>query len=273
METLTSILEAYHQLFTEYPLLFIALVSLFGLLIGSFLNVVAIRVPKGESIIHPPSHCSACKHQLTAIDLIPVFSYLYLQGKCRHCRTSFSYKYALFECLTAILFGISAWFFGMSLDLIVALFITSILLIIFQTDLAEMIIPDRIILFGVIIGALLRLWIHPLPLWHYGLGLLAGGGVLYIIAVLSQLLLRKEGMGGGDIKLFGFIGLIVGFKLTLFTLFAASLLGTLFGIALMVAGKYRRGRYIPFGPFIAAGAFLSYLWGDSILSWYFGLLI
>ncbi|MNI55220.1 Type 4 prepilin-like proteins leader peptide-processing enzyme [compost metagenome] len=266
-------IEAYQRMFSEYPLLFIAIVSIFGLLVGSFLNVVAIRVPKGESVVQPPSHCSSCKHRLAWRDLVPIWSYYGLKGRCRYCKALFSPKYAYYEALTGFMYGASAWYYGLNPELLMALLFVSILIVIVQTDLKEKLIPDRVIVFGLISCGLLRLWVHPEPLWQHAVGFLVGGGVLYLLAWFSEAILRKEGMGGGDIKLFAWIGLVLGFKLTLLTLFMASLLGTLFGLIQLIMGVYRRDRYIPFGPFIAVGAYVSYLWGNRLIQSYLSFFI
>jgi leader peptidase (prepilin peptidase)/N-methyltransferase len=254
-------------------LIFSFAVAMFGLLIGSFLNVVAIRTLKQESIAFPPSHCVNCDHRLGVFDLIPVLSYLGLRGRCRYCKLRISPVYPFGESLTALLYGVSAWYFGVNHELIPALVFTSILVMIIVTDIREMLIPNRIVYSGMLIIALIRLFIHPLPLFNYALAFILGGGIILAISVIGTLVLRKEGMGGGDLKLFALVGLVLGIKLTLLSIFMSSLLGTLFGVAMMVIGRYERGKHIPFGPFIAAGSLISYLWGNNIVQWYLDIVL
>lgn len=246
--------------------------AIFGLILGSFYNVVGIRVVKKQSIAHPPSHCVHCNHELKALDLIPVLSYVWLRGACRYCRSRISPIYPIGELSTALVFALLTWQVGPSPELIIGLFFGSILMICSISDIRYMIIPDKIVLVGLVGGFLLRLWVHPLPLWNYVLAFLIGGGLLYGIALASVLILKKEGMGGGDIKLFAVIGIVLGMKLTLFTLFMASLLGVLYGLIQMLTRSYRRDQPMPFGPFIAGGALIAYLWGDILVHSYLSLL-
>lgn len=238
-----------------------------GLLFGSFFNVVAIRLLKQESVVHPPSHCVHCKHRLGPLDLVPMLSYLLLRGRCRYCQVRISPAYAIGEFTTALLFASAAWWIGYDPELIPGLLLASILVIIVQTDLRAMIIPNKVVYFGMASAIVVRLFLHPLPWWDYVLAFLVGGGLFYALAVAT-----KGGMGGGDIKLFAFVGILLGLKLTLLTIFLSSLTGTLYGIILMLLGRYKRKQAIPFGPFIAVGAWISYLWGDFLLSWYLGFL-
>jgi leader peptidase (prepilin peptidase)/N-methyltransferase len=241
---------------------------LVGLFIGSFLNVVAIRMLNHTSIAFPPSHCMNCNHRLKLLDLIPVFSYLFLRGKCRYCKQGFSFSYPTGEAITGLMFGLVTWQIGWNPELLVGLFFISILIVVVQTDLRSMLIPNTLVFFGIVGAILLRFFHHPLPWWNYVAAAFIGSGLLLLIAIVS-----KGGMGGGDIKLFVFIGIILGIKLTLFTLFVSSLLGTLFGIYQIIRGKFQRGKHIPFGPFIAMGSILVYLWGDRLIQWYLELYL
>jgi leader peptidase (prepilin peptidase)/N-methyltransferase len=245
----------------------------FGLLIGSFLNVVAIRVLKKESVVFPPSHCVDCNHKLGPLDLVPVLSYLFLIGKCRYCKSPISMIYPAGELATGILFALFTYQLGFHSELIAGLFFVSILVVITITDLREMLIPNRIIFFAMAVGAVLRVFVHTLPVWNYLAAFVIGIGILYAIAWISSVLLKKEGIGGGDLKLFAFIGLILGIKLTLLAIFMSSLLGTIFGLYLIIVGKYDRNRYLPFGPFIAGGSMITYLWGNQIVQWYMELVL
>jgi leader peptidase (prepilin peptidase) / N-methyltransferase len=250
----------------------IIMAGCFGLLIGSFLNVVAIRTLKKESIVFPPSHCVDCNHKLGPLELVPVLSYVFLRGKCRYCKSSISMIYPAGELATGILFALFTYQLGLHLELIAGLFFVSILVVITITDLREMLIPNRIIFFAMAVGVGLRLFVHSLPVWNYLAASVTGIGILYFIAWISSALLKKEGIGGGDLKLFAFIGLILGIKLTFLAIFMSSLLGTVFGLYLIIARKYDRNRYMPFGPFIAGGSMVTYLWGNQIVQWYMELV-
>lgn len=240
---------------------------IYGLVFGSFYNVVGLRVPKKESIVSPPSHCTVCDRRLTAIDLIPVFSYVFLRGKCRGCGTKISVIYPLMELVTGVLFALSFYYLGFSIELAVALLFISMLVIITVSDIAYMLIPNKILLpFGISI-ALLRI-VSPLaPWWDSFLGATVGFLVLLLIAIVS-----KGGMGGGDIKLFFVIGLVLGTKLALFTLFLAALIGSIVGIIHLRRTRQGRKTPIPFGPSIAAAAVISYFYGNLLVGWYLSLL-
>ncbi|GEL78146.1 prepilin peptidase [Tenuibacillus multivorans] len=245
-------------------MLFIYLyVTILGLMLGSFYNVVGIRVPRRESIVSPPSHCPKCEKRLRVHELIPVFSYVFQKGKCRHCQERISPLYPLFELLTAFLFGMAFYYFGFQLELIVAWALISLLVIITITDIHYQLIPNRILSYFVIILIILRLFVQTDPWYDAYLGGMVGFVLLLIIALIS-----RGGMGGGDIKLFGVIGLVLGVKGTLMILFLASLLGAVIGFILMVFGKVKKGVPFAFGPFIALGAILTYFYQNDIIEWY-----
>ncbi len=247
-------------------ILIVSFIFIYGLVFGSFYNVVGLRVPLKESIIKPPSHCKTCDRNLMAKELVPVFSYIFLKGKCNGCGTKISWIYPVMELLTGLLFALAYWRFGFSIELIVALLFISLLVIITVSDIAYMLIPDKILLFflaPLIIGRILS----PLnPWWDSILGAVVGFGVLFLIAVIS-----KGGMGGGDIKLFFVIGLVLGTIPTLLTLFIASLIGTVIGIITLRVNKQGRKTPIPFGPSIAIAAVIAYFFGSTIVDWYSNL--
>lgn len=240
---------------------------LYGITFGSFFNVVGLRVPKKESIVHPPSHCTTCDRRLTAADLVPVFSYVFLKGRCRKCKERISPVYPLMELLTGLLFAAAYGHFGFTLELAVALLFISMLVIITVSDVRYMIIPNRVLLlFGAAIF-IMRLFAPLAPWWDGLLGAAVGFGILFIIAVVSN-----GGMGGGDIKLFFVIGLVLGTVGTLLTLFLASLIGAVAGIIILKKTKQGRKTPVPFGPSIAAAALIVYFYGSAIVGWYSGLL-
>ena len=205
---------------------------LYGIVLGSFFNVVGLRVPKKESIVSPPSHCTVCNRKLGVLDLIPVFSYLFLKGKCRGCGTRISPIYPIMELVTGILFVLSYAMLGFSGELIIAILFVSLLVIITVSDIAYMLIPNKVLLPFAIVLIGLRLIIPLEPWWDSFLGAIVGFGVLYLIAVVS-----KGGMGGGDIKLFFVIGLVLGTTNTLVTLFLAAFIGSIVGLIVLKRTK------------------------------------
>nr|WP_027964170.1 A24 family peptidase [Halalkalibacillus halophilus] len=248
-------------------MLFIYLYIFFvGLILGSFYNVVGLRIPNNESIIHPPSHCPSCNQRLSTAQLIPVFSYIFQKGKCKNCRTNISPIYPFFEALTAGLFVFALYYIGFDSELFIAWTLISLLVIITVSDLNYQLIPDRILLFFVILILILRIGLPLDPWWDAYAGALLGFGILLIIAIVS-----KGGMGGGDIKLFGVLGLVLGIQGVLLTLMLSALLGSIVGLMLIATGKVKRGMPMAFGPFIAVAALISYFFAEPILSWYLQL--
>lgn len=239
---------------------------IYGLVFGSFFNVVGLRIPKGESIVRPPSHCTVCDRNLTVKDLVPVFSFIFLKGKCRGCGTKIHWIYPVMELVTGILFAFAYYQLGFSLELAVALLFISLLVIITVSDIAYMLIPDKILLFFLIPLIVLRVFEPLSPWWDSIIGAVVGFGVLFLIAVVS-----KGGMGGGDIKLFFVIGLVLGWVLTLLTLFLASIIGTVIGIISLRRTKQGRKTPIPFGPSIAIAAIIAYFYGELLVDWYVNL--
>ncbi|WP_100373640.1 prepilin peptidase [Bacillus sp. FJAT-45037] len=241
---------------------------LLGLVFGSFFNVVGLRVPKGESIVRPPSHCTSCGYRLRARDLVPVFSYLFMRGRCRKCDQRVSLLYPAGEALTGLLFMVSFLVFGLSIELILSLLLLSLLMIILVSDLAYMIIPDKVLLFFGVCLLIYRLIFPADVWWDPYVGAVMGFSLLFLIAIISN-----GGMGGGDIKLFAVLGLALGWKLVLLAFFLSAFYGAVVGLVLMAMKKVKRGQPIPFGPFIVAGAITSFFFGESLLSWYLNSLL
>lgn len=241
-------------------------VFIYGLVLGSFYNVVGLRVPKGESIVRPPSHCTICDRNLTAKDLVPVFSYVFLKGKCRGCGTKIHWVYPVIELTTGVLFTFAYLQLGFTWEFVTALLFISLLIIITVSDIAYMLIPDKILLFFLIPLIVCRM-ISPLtPWWDSAVGAIVGFGILLLVAMVS-----KGGMGGGDIKLFFVIGVVLGTVSTLVTLFLASVIGTVVGLITLKISKQGRKTPIPFGPSIAIAAVISYFYGQAIVDWYMNL--
>ena len=240
---------------------------LFGLVLGSFYNVVGLRVPKKESIVTPPSHCTTCPKRLQPIDLIPVFSYIFLRGKCRQCGAKISPIYMLTEFVTGVLFAFSYWQFGFTAELVVALLFISLLVIINVSDIAYMLIPDKILLVFLPLLIVGRIFSPLSPWWDSIVGALVGFAILYGIAVVS-----KGGMGGGDIKLFFLLGIVLGTWNSLLTLFLASFIGMFVGIIVLKMRGQGRKTPLPFGPSIAVAAVIVYFYGEALINWYWNIL-
>lgn len=249
-------------------ILYTTLFFIYGLIFGSFFNVVGLRVPKNESIVTPPSHCTICDRRLTFKDLVPVFSFVFLKGKCRGCGTKINWIYPVMELTTAVLFAFAYWEIGFSLELIVAILFISMLVIITVSDFAYMLIPDKVLLFfgGLLIIA--RAFSPLDPWWDSIIGAVGGFGLLLLIAILS-----KGGMGGGDIKLFAVLGLVLGIIPTLLTLFLAAFIGAIVGVIHLRRSKQGRKTPVPFGPSIALAAIIVYFYGTQMLDWYTNLLV
>ncbi|MTI54226.1 prepilin peptidase [Geosporobacter ferrireducens] len=244
------------------------IIFIYGLLIGSFLNVCIYRIPIEKSIIFPASHCPLCSTSLKPIDLIPVASYLSTAGKCRYCGEKISLRYPTFELITALIFSLLYYIFGLSVDFFVYTFIASLLIVVTGIDLDYQIIPDEIVLIGIgaaVIYILYSYFILKIPislLSHLG-GLLVGGGLFLLIAIASN-----GGMGGGDIKLMGMLGLWLGIKGILITTFLSFIIGAVISLILLATGQKTRKEAIPFGPFIAAAALITICFQEELLTWY-----
>ncbi|WP_096189546.1 prepilin peptidase [Evansella halocellulosilytica] len=240
-----------------------------GMTLGSFYNVVGIRMPKRQSIVRPRSYCSVCKRTLHPIELIPVFSYIFLRAKCNTCGTKISLIYPCIELLTGVLFVIAYLHFGFSSELIIALLFVSLLMIITVSDLTSYLILDKVLLTFIVPIIILRFTIAPLePFWDALAGSLVGFGLLFLIAVVS-----KGGMGGGDIKLYAVIGLVLGLTNTLLSIFLSSFIGAFIGLIGMVVKKWGRKKILPFGPSIVAGSLIAYFYGEELLTYYFQLFL
>jgi len=248
------------------------IVGLFGALIGSFLNVCIYRLPRHESIAWPGSHCPACSHPIAWYDNIPIMSYLILLGCCRHCKVRIPLRYPVVEALNVIGYVGILWFFGPTGTAAAYGLLYSALLVVAGTDLSHKIIPNVITFPGIVVGLISAATILPLGLMNGLIGLLVGGGILWLLAWASPYLFGKEGMGGGDIKLLAMIGAFLGWKPVLMTIMVGSFLGSVVGITLIAARVIKREDYIPFGPFLVCGAVVALFFGQSILDWYQGLL-
>ena len=242
-----------------------------GAAVGSFLNVCIWRLPQGTSIVRPSSHCPKCLHPIRFYDNIPVISYLLLRRKCRDCAERISFRYPAVEIITAAMALLIIWKFGFTAQALFAFLFTCALIVITFVDLDHQIIPDIITLPGIPLFFLISIFVMGLPLKDALLGLLIGGGCLYAVALAYELIAKREGMGGGDIKLLAMIGAFLGWRSLLFVLLTSSLLGAIVGIALMIA-KGRDMKYaVPFGPFLSVAAVAYLLIGEYAIRLFFSL--
>ena len=247
-------------------------VFIFGLCIGSFLNVCIYRLPASQSISHPRSKCPECDKLIAFYDNIPIFSYLWLKGRCRHCGVKIGLRYPTVELLGGLFALASFLKFGLNIEALVYFAFIACLLVVTFIDLDHRIIPDVITLPGIPICFAVSFALPDITFKSALLGILVGGGSLFLVAWLYSLLTKKEGMGGGDIKLLAMMGALVGWQGVLFTIFVSSLVGTLSGLAVMLQSRKGMKLAVPFGPFLSIGGITYIFFGTQLISWYFDLL-
>jgi leader peptidase (prepilin peptidase)/N-methyltransferase len=251
--------------------------AVLGLIFGSFANVVIYRLPRGESIVTPPSHCPSCGRRLTAPELVPVLSWLFLRGKCKSCGAGISAMYPIIELSCSLLFISMYLYTGASFDAVPLCAFAFVLLCVSVIDARTQLIPDGLLIFG---GAVGLTWIaagivFPDSAYINAPGLpdalisvITGAAPLLIIDRLTLLLLKKDGFGFGDVKLMAMVGLFIGWRTMLTAYFFAAVTGGLFAVFLLATGRAKRGTYLPFGPFLALGI-LAAIWLEG---WFMGLL-
>lgn len=254
----------------EYLIFIYAVVV--GLCVGSFLNVCIYRLPASKSIVHPGSECPECGKGIRFYDNIPVVSYLILRGRCRNCHTRIPFRYALVEIITGLCAFFVVFKFGTSIQsLIYFVFIAALIVVVF-IDIDHKIIPNRITLPGIPVCFAASFALPDVSVQESLLGILAGGGSLFVIAWGYKKITRKDGMGGGDIKLLAMIGALIGWKGVLFTIYFASIIGTCAGLVIILQRRKNLKFAIPFGPFLSLGATIYIFFGEVITEWYFRLL-
>lgn len=248
----------------EYGVIFVL-----GTLLGSFANVCIYRLPQRLSVVFPGSHCPCCQEALRPWHNIPLLSYMLLRGQCATCKTAISLRYPLVELGNGLLYVLLYHYYRFSAPGVVFALFATALLIVSCIDIAYTIIPDAITLPGIMVGICTSLWLTPVGVGNAVLGILVGGGLFLLMAVLSVAILQREGMGGGDIKLIAMIGAFLGWHAVLVTIFLGAVLGALVGTALILLRRQGRKEPVPFGPFLAIGALLAMARGETILTWYF----
>jgi len=239
--------------------------ALFGAVIGSFLNVCIVRLPADQSVVSPPSRCPRCGKPVEWRDNIPVFSWLILGGKCRGCREPISILYPLVELATAVLWGVMAWRYGLSLEALKGALFGTLLLGIALTDAREYIIPNEFTYGGLAIGLILSAAGGLSAVLAALAGAAAGFGILWLVGVAGRWAFKEEAMGGGDIKMMAMVGSFVGWQGVLLTIFLGALAGTAIFLPLTLIGKKK---LVPFGVFLAIGAAVTYVIGPAIIDWY-----
>ncbi|RLC94734.1 MAG: prepilin peptidase [Chloroflexi bacterium] len=239
--------------------------ALLGASVGSFLNLCIDRLPLDESILRPPSHCPTCGRRLSALDLVPVLSYLWLHGRCRYCGASIPLRTPMVEAMSGLIFALLYWKFGLSAELGMSLTYTCFLIVIFFIDLEHYLILNKVVYPGIVVAFVFSLF------WP-GIGLkdsLIGGAVAFAIILIPHLI-YPPGMGLGDVRLALMVGLMNGYPQALVAVMLAILGGGLLAAAALALGLKKRGEGLPFGTFLAVGAMVSLLWGQGIYDWYMG---
>ena len=247
------------------------LIFILGLIVGSFSNVCIYRIPRNESIIFPASHCPKCHSPIKPADNIPLLSYILLKGRCRNCKSKISIQYPIVELLTGLIYLIIYLVYGLSIQSLIYIILSSALVIISFIDLNEQIVPDVISLPGIVIGFIISFFVPYISFINSALGILVGGGIILIIGLAGSAIFKKEAMGGGDVKLAAMVGAFLGWKYIIISLFLGFFIGALAGILLILSKIKSREDDIPFGPFIVLGSFITLLWGEKIISWYIGI--
>jgi leader peptidase (prepilin peptidase)/N-methyltransferase len=249
----------------------ILLAGLFGLCIGSFLNVCIHRLPREESVVSPGSRCGACGVAIRWYDNLPVVSYLALGGKCRACGAGYSPRYLVVEIITAAIFAMTAATFEPGPLLVVRLVFAAMLIALFFIDLEHQLLPDAITLPGIVIGLVASVWLEP-GFAASAIGAAVGAGILLAIRWAWKRATGVDGMGLGDVKMLAMVGAMLGWKEVWLVLFVASLTGAVVGVGLAALGRGSMKTRLPFGTFLAIAALLASIWGDRVIDWYVGLV-
>jgi leader peptidase (prepilin peptidase)/N-methyltransferase len=252
--------------------------ALLGLAVGSFLNLCIDRLPGGKSIVRPGSHCDNCNQSLKAIDLVPVFSYIWLRGRCRYCGARIPLRSLVVEFAAAAIFAFLAWHYGLSLELGFAVIYASIFIVIFAIDLEQELILNIVVFPAMILAfAFSFFWGGFEEFWPkigpgFVLSALLGGAVGFVLMLLPYLLTRGRGMGYGDVKLAALIGLMSGLPLVVVALLVGIVVGGLVAVFLLLSRMVKsRKAAIPYGPFLAVGAMVALIWGDKIFQWWWAM--
>ena len=247
-------------------------IFLFGAAVGSFLNVCIYRLPRSLSLVHPRSKCPHCETPIAFYDNIPILSYLLLGGKCRHCSTAISLRYLVVELAAGLCAMAVVTRYGLIWEALLLYGLVAALLVVTFIDMDHKIIPNVISYPGIVIGFAASFFSRFITYKESLLGIAVGAGILLLVASGYYFFTKKEGMGGGDVKLLAMIGAFLGWEAVIFTLFVGSAVGTVLGIAVALKTQKGRKAAVPFGPFLSLGAILYLFHGQAIVSWYIGLM-
>jgi len=250
----------------QYPILVLSFI--FGAVVGSFLNVCICRLPEGQSIVSPPSRCPVCKRYIPFYFNIPIISFLLLRGRCGKCKSPISFQYPFVEALTGLAAVALYLRYGTDVRIIIPFFFLCALIVSTFIDLKHKIILNVITFPGIIIGFIASFFMPTPGVVDSFTGIVAGGGILISIALVYHFVTGKEGMGVGDIKFLAMIGAFIGWKGVLFTLFTASIIGAVVGVAVMAIFSRDSKYALPFGPFLALGAVFYLFYGGFLIQWY-----
>jgi len=263
-------------------IVYFVFIFILGLIIGSFLNVCICRIPKEQSIVKPPSHCTNCGTRLRPLDLVPILSYIFLKGKCRYCGVKISARYPAVELITALTFVALFYRYSLSVDFCAAAYIMSILIAVFLIDMEHRIIPDGLVITGLAGGLPLIIYNVFKPVQIYGtrewwnplIGMVTGSGFLFLIAIIGFIIYKSDdAMGMGDVKIFAPIGIFLGWRMTITALLLSVFICGIFSLILIASSKKKKRDTIPFGPFIVTGTFITLMWGWNIVNWYIGRIL
>ena len=283
--TLLTILLEAGKIDTEMEAIFIVVFTLLGLTVASFLNVCIDRLPSSQSLLSPASHCASCQHHLGIKDLIPIFSYLWLHGRCRYCQASIPRRLLWVEVGTGALFGYLYWRYGLSIELAITLFYCCLFIVLLVIDLEHGLILNKVVYPAMAVALLISVFLPPSQLARISgeaaplinslpqLGIVqaAIGGGIGLVVFLLIVIVSRGGMGLGDVKMAALIGLVTGFPLVLVALLIAVIFGGLVAGTLLALKIKKRKEAIPFAPFLSLATLVTLLWGSNILGWYLGL--
>jgi leader peptidase (prepilin peptidase) / N-methyltransferase len=251
------------------PATLLVLAGIFGLAVGSFLNVCIHRLPRGQSLVSPPSRCPSCERPLRWYHNIPVVSWIALRGRCGHCQAPISIRYPVIELVTALLWVLIVWMTPVGWLLASRLVLGTALIVLFMIDLEHQLLPNVITLPGIAAGLAFSVVAPPGPIDSL-IGIALGGGVLYAIAAAYYAVRKEEGMGMGDVKMLAMVGAFLGWQAVLLTLVLSSFAGAVIGLVMMASQKGDMRYALPFGTFLAVGALIAMLFGEAMLAWYLG---
>ena len=248
----------------------VAVCGIIGLMVGSFANVCVYRIPRGDSVAFPGSHCPTCQHEIAWYDNIPLLSWLLLKGKCRHCSSKISPRYPFLELLMAVSWAYLAWHFGPTVILLQSIILISLLWILTLIDLETGLLPNVLTLPGIVVGLVFAWWLGDIE--SALIGAVAGYAVFWSIARVFSLVMGVEAMGYGDFKLLAMLGAFMGWQALPFIVFMSSFVGAIVGTIYLKLTKQGKQTPIPFGPYLALAGMFWFIWGDIILQWYTTIL-